>query len=214
MIKKIKKGVWSGLNSLGLGGSVQLYLESALKKYGWFKSYHTKRSVDASGNPLPWYTYPFIIFLEPRIKPTFEVFEYGSGNSTKWYAGKVSSITAVEHETAWVDIVRPMLPGNAEILHRELGDTYIQAVGERKRKYDIIVVDGRKRVKCTMFAADFLTDSGVLILDNSEREFYDDARKFMKDRGFRKLDFYGMAPIVSHETCSTVFYRPGNCLDI
>ena len=214
MIRKVKNSVWSGLNNLGLGGSVQMYLEGALKDYGWFRSYHTKRSVDAQGNPLPWYTYPFIFFLKPRIKPTFEVFEYGSGNSTKWYAGRVNHITAVEHEAAWVDIVRPGLPANAELLFRELGDKYIQAIGESTKKYHIVVVDGRKRVKCTLFAVDYLTEDGVLILDNSEREFYQEAKRFMRERGFRQLDFYGMAPIVSHETCSTVFYRPGNCLDI
>jgi hypothetical protein len=214
MIKKVKKTVWSGLNRMGLGGSVQMYLEGALKNYGWFQSYHSKRSVDAEGKPLPWYTYPFILFLKPRIKPSFDVFEYGSGNSTKWYAGRVRHITAVEHEAAWVDIVRPGLPANAELLFRELGEKYIQAIRETGKKYHIVVVDGRKRVKCTMFASDYLTDDGVLILDNSEREFYEEAKNFMKERGFRRLDFYGMAPIVSHETCSTVFYRPGNCLDI
>jgi len=214
MIRKIKNTVWSGLNRIGLGGSVQMYLEGALKDYGWFQSYHSKRSVDAEGNPLPWYTYPFILFLKPRVKPTFEVFEYGSGNSTKWYASRVKHITAVEHEEAWVNIVRPGLPANAEILFRELGDTYIQAIRETGKKYHIIVVDGRKRVKCTMFASEYLTEDGVLILDNSERKFYDQAKSFMEKRGFKRLDFYGMAPIVSHETCSTVFYRPGNCLDI
>ncbi len=193
---------------------MQLHLEGALKKYGWFRSYHTKRSVDAEDNPLPWYTYPFIFFLEPRIKPDFEVFEYGSGNSTKWYANRVKHITAVEHEEAWVEIVRPNLPDNASILFRELGDAYIQAVSEAGKKYRIIVVDGRKRVKCAMFACQYLTEDGILILDNSEREHYGAAKDFMENLGFKCLDFYGMGPIVSYEFCSSVFYRPGNCLGI
>ncbi|CAG4991445.1 hypothetical protein DYBT9275_00755 [Dyadobacter sp. CECT 9275] len=214
MFRPIKNIVWSVLNRLGLGGSVQLYLESALKQYGWYKSFHDKQSVDASGNPLPWYTYSFIFFLEPRIKPHFEVFEYGSGNSTRWYGARVRRITAVEHDAQWIQIIRPQLPANAEVLSRELGESYIQAPKEKGARYQIIVVDGRNRVRCTEFASEYLTNDGVLILDNSERAFYQRAKDLMKERGFKRLDFQGMAPIVGHETCTTVFYREGNCLGI
>ena len=214
MIKPIKKLVWSGLNRIGLGGSVQLHLESILKENGWFRSYHSKRSVDAAGNPLPWYTYPFIHFITPRIKPNFEAFEYGSGNSTKWYAARIKQISAVEHDKEWVEIVRPDLPTNAEVLYRDLGKEYIEAIAEKNKKYHIVIVDGRKRVKCAIFASDYLTPDGVLILDNSEREFYNEAKEYMKNKGFKRIDFYGMAPIVSHETCTSVFYRLGNCLEI
>ncbi len=191
-----------------------MHMEGALKKYGWFQSYHSKRSVDAKGNPLPWYTYPFIFFLGPRLKPNFEVFEYGSGNSTQWYAGRVKQITAVEHEEAWVEIVRPGLPANADVLFRELGKAYIEAVSESGKEYHIVVVDGRERVECALYAQKYLTEDGVLILDNSERDHYQPAKDFMENLGFRRLDFYGMGPIVSYEFCSTVFYRPGNCLGI
>ena len=202
------------MNQIGLGGSVQLHLESILKDNGWFRSYHSKQSVDAAGNPLPWYTYPFIHFITPRIKPHFEAFEYGSGNSTKWYAAKIKGITAVEHDKEWVEIVTLGLPANADIRFRELGDEYVQAVRETGKKYHIIVVDGRKRVRCVEFAHSYLTQDGVLILDNSDREYYGPAKDFMENLGFKRLDFYGMGPIVSHEFCSTVFYRPGNCLEI
>jgi len=75
-------------------------------------------------------------------------------------------------------------------------------------------VDGRQRVNCARFAVDFLTNDGVLILDNSERENYQEIKTLLKDKGFRWIDFYGMAPIVSHETCTTIFYRDTNCLGI
>jgi hypothetical protein len=214
MIRFFKRIVWSLLNTLGLGGSAQLYIQSALRQYGWFRSYSTKQSVDAQGNPLPWYTYAFIFFLEPRIKPHFEVFEYGSGNSTRWYGSRVKQITAVEHDFQWVSQIRPQLPANAEVLSRELGEGYVQAVSEKKTQYHIIVVDGRKRVKCSAFAVDFLTDDGVIILDNSERSWYQPAKDLLYTKGFKNIDFRGMLPIVGHESCSTVFYREGNCLGI
>ncbi len=213
-MKAIKKIVWDGLNRSGIGGTVQLHMVGLLKDNGWFRSYHTKRSVDAQGNPLPWYTYPFISFITPRIGSHFQVFEYGSGNSTKWYARQVKQITAVEHDSEWIKIVRPELPANALLLDRELGAPYVEAAAEAGAQYHIIVVDGRKRVQCTLFASQYLSADGVLILDNSEREIYSEARDFMKKQGFKYLDFYGMTPIVSLESCTSVFYRPDNCLGI
>jgi hypothetical protein len=214
MIRSIKNVVWSILRAIGLGGSFQLALGSALTKYGWFRSYHSGRSEDAEGKPLPWYTYSFTLFLEPRVKKSFHVFEYGSGNSTRWYAARVEKITAVEHDKAWIKIVNTLIPANARVIEADLGDDYIESVGQENKYYDIIVVDGRKRVKCTAFAIDYLSPDGVLILDNSERGWYQEAKDFMKKRGFRQLDFQGMLPIVGHESCTTVFYRDGNCLGI
>ncbi|KAA6430379.1 class I SAM-dependent methyltransferase [Dyadobacter flavalbus] len=214
MIKKIKNNAWNVLNGMGLGGSVQLILDGALKQYGWFRSFHTKQSVDANGDPLPWYTYPFILFLKPRIKPHFNVFEYGSGNSTRWYAARVKHITAVEHDADWIKQISPKLPANAKVLEKPLGESYIKAVKSTGDFYNIIVVDGRNRVKCAVFAASYLTPDGVLILDNSEREWYSKAKEFLAEKGFRRLDFIGMAPIVGIETCTSVFYRDNNCLGI
>lgn len=214
MLKKLKKTAWNLLNKSGLGGSVQLYLGGALKQYGWFQSFHSKKSVDANGNPLPWYTYPFILFLKPRLRSHFEIFEYGSGNSTSWYASQVKNIIAVEHDADWVKVVVPRLPSNATLLERPLGESYVKAVKESGKAYNMVVVDGRNRVKCAIFAVDFLAADGVLILDNSEREWYSKATDYLKERGFRRLDFIGMAPIVGIETCTSVFYRDGNCLGI
>lgn len=214
MIRFIKNKVWDVLNSVGVGASLQLVMTGALKQYGWFRSYNSKQSVDAAGNPLPWYTYSFIFFLKPRLKAHFEVFEYGSGNSTRWYAGIVKHVTAVEHDTNWIKHISPDLPQNTTIMARPIGDTYINAVKNEGKKYHIIVVDGRNRVKCTAAAVDYLTSDGVLILDNSEREWYQKAKNLMKERGFKQLDFQGALPIISSESCSTLFYKEGNCLGV
>jgi hypothetical protein len=60
-MKKIKKMVWQLLNHMHLGGAVQLMLESALTENGWFRSYHTKQSVDKNGNPIPGV--PILLFI-------------------------------------------------------------------------------------------------------------------------------------------------------
>jgi len=114
--KPIRDFFRSILNKTDLAGIIQLYVNSAIKDNGWFKSYKTKESVDKNGNPIPWNTYPFLSFIEQRLKPEFDVFEYGSGNSTIWYAQKVNSIIAVEHNKEWYEKVKLMLPKNAEVV--------------------------------------------------------------------------------------------------
>ncbi|MCE6992725.1 FkbM family methyltransferase [Dyadobacter sp. CY323] len=214
MIQFLKDKSWGILNTMGFGGSIQLFLESALKQYGWFKTFTSGQSIDAAGNPIPWYTYSFIFFLEPRLKPHFKVFEYGSGNSTRWYGARVNDITAVEHDKDWIEKISQKLPKNAKMLSRTLDETYIQAINTDEILYNIVVVDGRKRVKCASYAVDFLMPDGVLILDNSEREWYQPAKDLLEARGFKRLDFKGMGPIISYEFCSSVFYRENNCLGI
>ena len=199
---------------MGMGGALQLHLASGLRDDGWFRSFQTKRSVDAQGQPIPWYSYPFLYFIAPRIKAHFEVFEYGSGNSTRWYAQRVQHIAAVEHDTDWIKIVAPQLPQNARLIEKPLGAPYVQAVALAGKKYHLVVVDGRQRVDCARYAINYLTPDGVLILDNSEREIYQPAREYLQQQGFRCLDFRGMTPIVSINSCTSVFYRDGNCLDI
>lgn len=80
MIRRIKNIVWKLLVKLNLGGAIQLMLTGGLLEDGWFKSFNTKQSVDINNSHIPWCTYSFIKFIEPRLKKDFTVFEFGSGN--------------------------------------------------------------------------------------------------------------------------------------
>ena len=213
-MKKIKQIVWAFLDRIKIGPYVSLHLDSALKEVGWYRTYKEKQSVDKNGNPIPWYTYPFIEFIKTRLQPHFTAFEYGSGNSTLWYADRIASITAVEHDKEWFKLVKSKLPDNARVIYRERGAGYIKAIGEKAKKYQIVIIDGRDRVKSTFFSVRHLTDDGVLILDNSEREWYQQAKDFLFENGFKRIDFTGMVPIVSIRSTTSVFYRENNCLGI
>src|SRR5258707_11961351 len=57
---------------------------------GWTNSVATENVVGLSNKPLPWVTYPFIEFIAERLKNNLEIFEFGCGNSTLYYADKVA----------------------------------------------------------------------------------------------------------------------------
>jgi len=216
MIRTVKKSVWKTLNALKLGGVAQLIAGSALTENGWFRSFHSKQSVDRIGQPIPWCTYPFIHFIEPRLNSQMNVFEFGCGNSTLWYASRIKTIKAVEHDDTWVKIVRPRLPDNATVVHKSLeaGDQYPTEVRSAGKLYHIVIVDGRRRNLCARNAVDCLTPDGIIIWDNTSRVNYQPGMAFLQEQGFRRIDFWGMAPIVGELSCTSIFYRSGNCLNI
>ncbi len=203
------------LNTIGAGGGVQLTLESGLQDDGWFRSYYTKESVNRAGAPIPWYTYAFIKFIEERIQPHFEIFEYGCGNSTLWYAQRVKAVTSVEHDEGWYKKIKPSMPNNVELLFHSLeADEYVQSVHRKDKKYHMVVVDGRRRSECLLTAMDALLEEGVLVLDNTERPQYQEAIVILKEKGYKRLDFWGIAPVAANNTCTSVFYKSENCLGI
>jgi hypothetical protein len=204
------------LAALGIDALVDLHLpqrHSALLELGWFESYRTKEAIDREGQPIPWCTYPFIRFVEPRLRRSFRVFEYGCGNSTVWYAGRVRQVVAVEHNEEWLNRIGPRLPENAEIILRSLGDGYVQAAGE-SASYDIVAIDGLERAECARPALGALAPSGVIVWDNSDRIDFRRSLDFLAGYGFRELDFSGMSPINTYLCRTSVLYRADNCLGI
>lgn len=218
MLRKLKNSIWKFLNKLGLGGYVQLYLRSYLKDIGWFRSYHSKQSVDKSGKAIPWLTYSFIHFLEPRLHKEMNLFEYGCGNSTIWFAQKVNWVDAVENNQKWITKIQKQVSKNTSIFYKEVQENengeYAKAISTTGKFYDIVVVDGRDRNNCIKQAEKCLAPRGVIVLDNSDRPDYQEGINFLLSKGFKKIDFIGIVPIVAMVSSTSVFYRNENCLNI
>ncbi|MDA0986050.1 MAG: FkbM family methyltransferase [Bacteroidetes bacterium] len=216
-MKSIKRLVWKLLNLLNLAGLIELTLSiNYLKSSGWFKSYKLKQSIDSNYKPIPWFSYPIISFLENRLNNKIDVFEFGCGNSTLWFAEKVKSIKSVEHNKDWFENVKLKLPKNAKLVYKDLvyGEKYSKEVLSGKNKYHIIIIDGRDRVNCTLNSIKALQKDGVIIFDNSQLIEYKDAIDYLIKNKFKRIDFWGQIPIAAHENCTTIFYKPNNCLNI
>lgn len=187
-----------------------------LATIGWFTAFDNQQAVDQNGQPLPWVTYSFIDFIKPRLHKELSIFEYGSGNSTLFYAQRVKRVVSVEHDKEWFDkIVKEKAP-NAEMIftHLEKGGEYSKKATLLNEKFDLIIVDGRDRVNCCKNSIAALTSNGVLVLDDSEREIYQEARTFLTERGFKELPFTGISPGLFYNKATSVFYKENNCLGI
>ena len=187
-----------------------------LHEIGWFKSFDNKKPVDGNGNPIPWVTYSFLDFIKTRINKQHTVFEFGSGNSTFFYSKYAGVVVSVEHDKGWYDTILENRPDNSEIIFCELqrdGD-YCRMPVKLEEKFDIIIVDGRDRVNCCINALDALSSNGVVVLDDTEREFYKPAVDFLLADGFKQLLFSGISPGMFYLKSTSVFYKVDNCLGI
>jgi hypothetical protein len=189
----------------------------ALAKLGWVHSRQAKRPVDADWNPIPWYTYPAIAFLEPRLKPDFTVFEYGSGLSTVWWATRVRQVAAVEHDERWLAELSPQLPENADVRFLDLepdGEYARAAAASEHGPFDLVVIDGRDRVNCALNAVPALSERGVIVWDNADRSKYRPGHRFLAQQGFRRVPFIGMGARIARVWDTSIFYRDDNCLGL
>ncbi len=187
-----------------------------LSRSGWWTAHALQLPVGPDESPLPWMTYPFIRFMEDRLSKKFALFEFGCGNSTLFFASRVGSVTAVEHDRGWYERFRPIVPQNVNLTYKELvsDGEYSRVALRSSRVYAVIVVDGRDRVHCIKHSLKALKEDGVFVLDDAERKEYAEAVHVLKGKDFRRIDFWGISPGMMDEKCTTIFYRKKNCLRI
>lgn len=195
---------------------VALRLHRHFVRIGWIASAEGGLAVDGQGSPIPWFTYPAIRFLEDRIREDMTVFEYGSGNSTRWLSQRVKSVTSCEHDSGWFDALRPTMPGNVEYIHRELtyGGDYARTIVDQGERFDVAIIDGRDRVNAARNAVEALTSVGVIVWDDADRSRYAEGRLYLRDNGFRSIEFVGLRPLSTEEGVTAIHFRDNNCFGI
>jgi hypothetical protein len=180
-----------------------------LKSNGWVQSGWADAPVDSDGDPLPWYTYPSIDFLRTRIKPEMTVFEYGSGQSTRWWARHSESVHAIEDDKEWFTRVRDDLPANVDLRFAGSEEEYLASIGERGEKFDIVVIDGSFRNACARVCLDAMRPDAVVVWDNTEEpNSFGEGLEYLRKKGFNKIDFHGLGPLNMHAWATSVLYRP------
>jgi hypothetical protein len=178
---------------------------------GHFRSSIAGKALDARGKPLPWYTYPAIDFLSEVDFSCQSVLEFGAGQSTRWWADRARCVFSVERDALWFETVLKEIgcKPNVELhLARERSEFAALPMG---RIFDVIVIDGGDRFLCAQASLKMLKTGGVIVLDNSEGFWGAEGTypiiDLLGQEGFRRVDFYGFAPGVAKQHCTSVFFR-------
>jgi hypothetical protein len=182
------------------------YRLNTLIHTGWLHSLITSRPVNSNDQPIPWFTYPAIDFLEPRVGPNWSVLEWGAGNSTLWWAKRARWVISIEHDPAWHQMISASAPVNSTISLATNETDYVSATDSPER-FDVIVIDGEHRNSCARRAVELAGPQTIIIFDNSDRQAVRDGLHFLDQSGWKRIDFFGLLPAYCYRTCTTVFFK-------
>lgn len=215
-LREIFRPVFPGLFVLAKGLGLLYSPRSFLRTSGYLRSVRSNRPCRADGSPVPWMNYAVVAFLEQRLRAQMSVFEFGSGNSTLFFARLVGKVVSVEVDPAWhARVARQTPPGVKLILCSPFDEArYVATLADQGMRFDVIVVDAAAREACLAECWRWLTPEGVILLDDSARPRYQAAIEGVLARGFRKLDFQGLKPGGIRAYQTTLFYREGNVFGI
>jgi len=175
------------------------------KEYGHYQSVSLGKPVDAFLNPIPWYTYPAIEYLKQFNFSDKNIFEYGSGNSSIFWSSLANSVTSVEIDPIWFEIVNKAKHSNLNIYLKQEKFEYVNFIETQNKLYDLIVIDGAYRYDCAEAAIKYLSDDGLIILDNSER--YPKLCLTLRNYDLIQVDFFGLGPINYYTWTTSLFFH-------
>ncbi len=172
---------------------------------------------DEEGKINPWWGKTVADLIVKKLKKDMRVFEWGMGNSTLFWSQYVEEVISVESDLEWYQKMQKLIPQNvhAQYCKLEYGGEYCKSILNEVQKFDIILIDGRDRVRCAYNSVGKLKENGVIIWDNTDRNAYEDGYAYLKQKGFKRLELssvvYGLPGTLDY---TSIFYREDNILEI
>jgi len=129
----------------------------------------------------PWLPEAMIVWLETVVNENMRVFEWGAGGSTIWLAQRCQHVMSVETEKEWINQVvgraKHLKISNIKIFHVPVPDDpyYTNVIDLQPQMFDLIFVDGKKRMRCINAAIQKVAKGGYILLDNSDSPAHEDS---------------------------------------
>lgn len=184
----------------------------------------------------PWITFEAKEWLGDYLTRNMIVFEYSSGGSTIFFSKWVKKLISVEHDPMWYqrisntlgrknisnvkylllephfapdgksDFTDPQSFASREYPNMSF-EAYVKSIDAFPDKsFDLVFIDGRARPSCIYHALDKVRPGGVLMLDNSERDYYLAGKELLVD--WKRIDFFGPGPYGRYFWQTSVWKRP------
>lgn len=195
--------------------------------YDWFNSILSSQSItERFQNPLPCLSFGALKYIENFLNKDSKVFEWGSGTSTLWFS-KISKIVfSIEHNTKWFKVVKGFIE-KEKIMNTKLRliapsqyssdniycsgkdklnyEIYAKAIDDNDKVFDLILIDGRARVGCIFHSVKKIKPKGLIVLDNSQRERYEEGKIFLARNGFKETIYYDHSPYQFNKQYTSIF---------
>ena len=118
-------------------------------------------TLDQHGIQMPWYVRPFLQELITWNLKDKYIFEYGCGYSSLWYRSRGALLYGVDNNETWASL--------SGVRYEPDENWYLESISFLNVKFDIVIIDGTWRDRCTKYALKRLVNGGKLIIDNWEQ---------------------------------------------
>ena len=209
------------------------FLYSTYFKSGYFRSALLNKPCDNKGNPLPLLTYPFIEYIYDLNLSHAKMLEFGGGNSTLFFASRVSHIYSVEpnfnRPNSWFSFLKKEIsksrnkdriklfgvdlphrydyyPDWVKLVNIRTKEVIDKIFDETKNSFDIILIDGWgfQRNWIANYVASTLSQGGLIIVDNTYH--CPQCAHSLRELGFNQINFKGHGPAI-HRDCTSIFFK-------
>jgi hypothetical protein len=192
----------------------------------WFRSLFAIHDIDEMDRlDLAWWQLDALAEVDRFLRrtPDARIFEYGSGASTLWLARRASEVVSVEHDADWHAILGrklsayphvrlKLVPGSPEGSGDGYGSgkpgarnlnfrNYVHAIEEEPGAFDLVVIDGRCRIRCLEAASSKLRPGGMILFDNSNRARY---RTGLAASGLLRKRYWGLTACLPYPDETTL----------
>jgi len=181
-------------------------LQILLYGQGQLNAFKQNRPVDAQGAPIPWITYAAFEFLSQFDYAESTIFEFGSGNSTLFWAGRARKVISIETNKEWFEALYTSKPPNVELYCLADGVQFAGSILKTGQVFDVIVIDSAKyRYAAAVNAIKSMAAGGIVIFDNTD--WYPNACRMLRDAGLLQIDFHGLGPINAYAWTTSIFFK-------
>lgn len=187
-------------------GKIAANLHTLLYKQGQINTFREQRPVDCNDDPIPWITYPALEYLNQFDFSEKNVFEFGAGNSTLFWAGKANRVVSVETDPQWFDWLNQDLPPNVQLSCADDAEGMIDSIRSCDIVFDVIVIDSlMHRYAVTQSVENKLAPGGMIIFDNAD--WYPNSCEILRDAGYSQVDFHGFGPVNGYAWTTSIFFK-------
>jgi hypothetical protein len=148
---------------------------------------------------------PFLDWFESYDFSDFNLIEFGSGNSTNYFADKVETVVSFETDINFYNNFKSSLSENVDYRFIQKYDLENKIPDIEINDKTIVFIDSASN-RFLLTKNILKTESpNILILDNSNE--YKNTCKFLYDNGYLEIPLWGLRFMEVEEACTSVFIK-------
>jgi hypothetical protein len=175
--------------------------------YDYFKIASIMTILKAKGlyQNKPSLTMPFLDWFESYDFSSFNLIEFGSGNSTNYFYEKTKNIISFETDINYYNNLQPLLSDDIDYRFIQKYDLENKIPDIEINDKTIMFIDSASNRFLLIKNIFKIGSPNILILNNSND--YKNTCKFIYNKGYSEIPFWGLTFMDVQESCTSVFIK-------